>query len=329
MSTSMKINYLNALFKLSCFLTLLISTACVSVSDVLESDHVFFVRSKSNPIIYPNMAGLEGDLGKNINGPSVIKVPKWVENPLGNYYMYFADHHGKYIRLAYADNPVGPWTIYKSGTLQLSNTAAVGHIASPDVIVDEDSKTIRMYFHGKIPNSSQQKSFVSSSKDGLNFIASKTVLGPSYFRVFEYNRNKYALSFGTFFKYMGEDQLYKKGINILPKARHTAVVVVGDNLVVFYTQKGDAPERILKTVVNMSEGDFDSWKASDPVEILKPEMDYEGANLPIQASESGFARERVHQLRDPAILIDKKDVYLYYSVAGEAGIAVAKLKKSI
>ena len=26
----------------------------------------------------------------NINGPSLIKVPDWVKNPLGNYYLYFA-----------------------------------------------------------------------------------------------------------------------------------------------------------------------------------------------------------------------------------------------
>ena len=30
--------------------------------------------------------------GSNICGPSVIRVPKWVKNPLGKYYMYFARH---------------------------------------------------------------------------------------------------------------------------------------------------------------------------------------------------------------------------------------------
>ena len=34
---------------------------------------------------------------------SVVKVPAWVEAPLGRYYMYYAHHHGQYIRLAYAD----------------------------------------------------------------------------------------------------------------------------------------------------------------------------------------------------------------------------------
>jgi hypothetical protein len=49
-------------------------------------------------IIKPNM---DDRMGSNINGPSLIKVPRWVKNPLGKYYLYFADHNVKYIRLAY------------------------------------------------------------------------------------------------------------------------------------------------------------------------------------------------------------------------------------
>ena len=51
----------------------------------------------------------------NIQGPSLIEVPDWVEDPLGRYYLYFADHKGLYIRLAYADNPLGPWTVTRRG----------------------------------------------------------------------------------------------------------------------------------------------------------------------------------------------------------------------
>lgn len=308
------------------FFTLILATACISTSNFIKWDKSVFVRVGNNPIIHSETEGLEGRVGENINGPSVIKVPDWIENPLGKYYMYFAHHHGKYIRLAYADSPTGPWVVYKPGVLNLKETAAAGHIASPDVIIDEKEKTIKMYFHGKLPNSKLQKTFLSTSKNGLNFLASDTVLGPSYFRVFEYENNTYALSFGTFFKYQGDGKVYEKGINILPNARHTAVTIVGDNLIVYYSQKGDAPERILKTVVNLSDGDWKSWKTSSPTEVLKSEMDYEGAQLPIKKSVKGFARKEVHELRDPAILIDKKDVYLYYSVAGEAGIGVAKLK---
>ena len=43
---------------------------------------------------------LDRSIGYNIQGPSLIRVPGWVENRLGNYYLYFADHKGRYIRLA-------------------------------------------------------------------------------------------------------------------------------------------------------------------------------------------------------------------------------------
>ena len=42
-------------------------------------------RFSANPIVYP---GLDGSLGSNINGPSLIKVPNWLPDPLGRYYLY-------------------------------------------------------------------------------------------------------------------------------------------------------------------------------------------------------------------------------------------------
>ena len=57
-------------------------------------------RLLDRPIIGPD---LHPSLGPNIQGPSLIRVPGWVPNPLGRYYLYFADHKGSYIRLAYAD----------------------------------------------------------------------------------------------------------------------------------------------------------------------------------------------------------------------------------
>ena len=51
---------------------------------------------RGNPLIVPEMSA---SIGTNINGPSLIRVPDWVENPLGRYYLYFAHHKGKFIRL--------------------------------------------------------------------------------------------------------------------------------------------------------------------------------------------------------------------------------------
>ena len=58
---------------------------------------------------------------KNINGASLIKVPEWVDNPLGKYYLYFASHTGKYIRLAYSDSLTESFKIYDGEVLKLKD----------------------------------------------------------------------------------------------------------------------------------------------------------------------------------------------------------------
>jgi beta-xylosidase len=87
------------------------------------SNNIFYVANKFGPIITQNM--FDNDDGNNINGPSLIKVPTFVKNPLGKYYLYFAHHRGKYIRMAYSDSITGPYTIYKNGVLHLNDTPGV------------------------------------------------------------------------------------------------------------------------------------------------------------------------------------------------------------
>ena len=68
-----------------------------AVSNADEPLSITVERLGSGPIITPEM---DSRMGGNIQGPSLIKVPDWVENPLGKYYLYFADHRGTYIRMA-------------------------------------------------------------------------------------------------------------------------------------------------------------------------------------------------------------------------------------
>ena len=77
-----------------------------------------------------------------------IRVPDWIEQPLGRYYLYFAHHDGRYIRLAYADDVHGPWQTHEPGVLPLEASHFGGHIASPDAHVDEERRRIRLYYHG-------------------------------------------------------------------------------------------------------------------------------------------------------------------------------------
>ena len=104
--------------------------------------HVAVARSAGNPLITFETSP---SLGQNINGPSVIEAPKWVKKPLGKYYMYFAHHKGRYIRLAYSDDLSGPWKIHEPGVLALEEVAVIkDHIASPDVHVRERRKVLSL-----------------------------------------------------------------------------------------------------------------------------------------------------------------------------------------
>jgi len=77
-------------------------------------------RLVDEPIISAN---LHASIGLNIQGPSMIRVPDWIEGRLGDYYLYFADHKGRYIRPAYASDLLGPWRIHPPGRLQLEESS--------------------------------------------------------------------------------------------------------------------------------------------------------------------------------------------------------------
>ena len=59
--------------------------------------------------------------------------------------------------------------------------------------------------------------------------------------------------------------------------------------------------------------------------LLKPERDYEGFNLPINPSSFGTSFGMVNEVRDPFVFKSGDDKYLFYSTAGESGIAVATI----
>jgi hypothetical protein len=315
-----------------------LSLLCLGSSLIAAEPSVIEIRRlPGNPFIRPEM--LPGSDGDNINGPSLIRVPSWVNAPLGRFYLYFAHHNGKYIRLAYADHLEGPWKIHAPGVLHLTNTPACrGHIASPDVLVDEARREIRMYFHGPARAVSGQKSFVAVGNDGLHFTPRDEVLGMFYFRVFSHENAWYALAKGGVL-YRSADGLtgFEPGHNPFPGGdqrtgalnepgpRHVALQRQGDTLWVYYSSIGDAPERILRARMQLH-ADWRAWRAVDPVEVLRPELPWEGADLPLKSSTAGAARGRENALRDPAIFEDDDGrTYLLYSVAGESGIAIAEL----
>jgi hypothetical protein len=299
-------------------------------------------RFLNNPILVPEM--LLGDDGANINGPSLIRVPPWVDEALGKYYLYFAHHIGANIRLAYADDLAGPWNVYDAGTLRLGDTicndiagsiyADYKHVASPDVHVDHESQQIRMYFHCPVyisgpvenDNSYKQVTLLATSSDGLSFEPLSEPLGNAYFRVFQWDEYSYAISMpGVFYRSADGLSGFEEGPTLFSEdMRHSAVIIRDEKLLIFYTMVGDKPERILLSEVELLP-DWMTWSATEPVTVLEPEFDWEGANLPLEPSFRGTIMEPVRQLRDPAIFVEDGRSFLLYSIAGESGIAIAEL----
>ena len=88
----------------------------------------------------------------------------------------------------------------------------------------------------------------------------------------------------------------------------------------FFTPSGQ-----LMSTIDLT-GDWTTWERSEPVEVLRPELEWEGADLPVEPSRGGSINRPVNQLRDPAIYEEDGRVYLLYSVAGERGIALARVE---
>ena len=295
-------------------------------------------RFEANPIIHREMHGLVAEERNNINGPSLIRVPDWIEDPLGEYYLYFAHHHGGHIYLAYADRLEGPWKIHHPGVLPMEETPAYegrprDHVASPDVHVDHEEQRIRMYYHSPTPEDGPrgQGTYVAVSEDGLNFDALDEYLGLFYFRVFEH-ADGYHYALAKYFNdggimYRSEDGLtnFEEGPRILPRVRHKALWENDGHLYVFFSRGFDEPEHLLVSRIENLEDDWEEWRFTEPQTVLRPEKDFEGVHEPIEQSSFGATYDFVHQLRDPAIYEEDGRVFLLYSAAGEWSIAIAEI----
>jgi len=113
--------------------------------------------------------------------------------------------------------------------------------------------------------------------------------------------------------------------------RHFATLLQedGHTLEVWYTSRGDCPERIFRTTMDLSQNDWQTWdtlvcsREDVHQEMLRPEYTWEGADLPVKGSsngQTGFS----HAMRDPDLFrdVDGK-VYLLYVGGGESAIGIA------
>ncbi len=296
--------------------------------------------SESRCILSPTS---HSTLGDNLNGPCIIEVPEWINSPLARFYMYFAHHKGRFIRMAYADALTGPWQIYAPGVLGLQETPyaqsdlaagpgydfSYAHIASPNVHIDSEAEQIVMYYHGLEVDGSQPTR-VCFSSDGLSFENHSEPLVNQYFAGFVFESAIYGITWGGRLHradtwagpFQDAPEEFARAMfgadNEVP--RHCGVQVDGNQLSIYFTRIGDAPERVFRSTCTLSEN-WHNWRTSTPVEVLRPTKVWEGASTPIEKSRVGSAQPMEHALRDPFPFRD----HLFFAAGGESAIGVAPL----
>ncbi|MFT4541735.1 MAG: hypothetical protein ACI835_004197 [Planctomycetota bacterium] len=254
----------------------------------------------------------------SIAGPSLIRVPDWIENPLGRYYLYFAHHKGGHIRMAYADELHGPWSVYQSGrgVLRIEDLTewVEDHIASPDVHVDDEHQRIVMYFHG--PQRDQvfeQHTWVATSETGLEFrLHSEEALGKPYFRLFRWGGYAFTPSrLGPIYRSRDGFHNFEVGPRLFDnQVRHFAVKVVNNRAFIFFSRIQDDPEHLKLVTIDLH-ADWSTWTLSPEIEVLWPTEDFE---------QSSGAK-----LLDPCIYEEEGRYFLLYSYSQERGIALARI----
>lgn len=288
----------------------------------------------------------------NINGPSLIQVPSWIEKPLGKYYLYFAHHEGLSIRLLTANSLEGPWTLYDPGVLSLYETdfcqtppsreqmlpevlaqidagtdGDYAHIASPDVHCDGTSHEIIMYFHGRTTDGSQSTK-LAVSRDGRKFRALSETLGLSYFRVFEFAGWYYAIALGgQLYRSADGRTRFEAGPRITAENfRHCAIHIDNETVYVLWSRPGDNPESILVSRLD-TQSSWQSWCLIGPSQVVHaPLRQWEGACELAMPSNWGGIMHPVRQLRDPAIYSEGNKLWLLFSIAGEQGLGIGSLE---
>jgi|SaaInlStandDraft_1057018.scaffolds.fasta_scaffold05641_4 hypothetical protein len=125
----------------------------------------------------------------SIAGPAILRVPKWVYNFLGKYYLCFSHHRANFIRLAHADMPLECGSIYDPGAYGLAESglfhldAAVLpvkdglkkiwqnfsiYIANIGDVIDKANQRFVMFYHGQRDKLSQVVG-IASAVDGVAF----------------------------------------------------------------------------------------------------------------------------------------------------------------
>ena len=107
-------------------------------------------------------------------------------DPSANFYLYYAAHRGRCIKMAWSQYLEGPWYDYNNpafahgcGVMPLPERRRRGrggkgkfgwdHVSAPHVLFNAKKRRFIMFFHGRHGGNGGHNSFIASSSDGLNF----------------------------------------------------------------------------------------------------------------------------------------------------------------
>lgn len=313
---------------------------------------------------YPGVVRLNGALPiLDENGamfPSLVKIPDWVApearaHPEAVYYLYWANHYGWYIRLSWSRTIEGPYTEFNgpenrslthprygvlsftdsNGGFSFDNGVFIyAHISSPEVIIDEANRRFVMFFHD--PCNDGQKSFVSTSPDGLNFNPVELggvpghgvvpqIFASQYLRPFAYEGDYYGVGMHGVLCKSPDTNLYITEPTTTPlqaswssshspisgvQPRHAAARVRDGRYLDYFFSRRIENERIEMATIDMAAGDWTTWQEMAPsITLIDNSAPWEGEDT-----------------RDPAIYQEDGNVYLLYAGGGENGIGLALLQ---
>ncbi len=185
-----------------------------------------------------------------------------------------------------------------------------------------------MFYHG-LEYGTRQLSRIAESRDGIPFTALGDTNPSPYVRHFAYRDRHYLLGMpGVLFRAGQPTGPFEARDRLLfdPRMRHAGLLLTGSTLYVLWSRAGDAPERILISAVDLTPADWNDWRATQGMEILRPELSWEGADLPELPTFRGEVPDAANELRDPYVFKDRDSRhYLLYVGGGERAIGMATL----
>ena len=100
--------------------------------------------------------------------PSLLHAGEHLAHPLGEWYLYYAPHEDPGgIAMMYADDLAGPWTEYADAPLVAADWPGeydVSHVSSPDIVWDDATDRVVLFFHGE-----NDETRWATSPDGTSF----------------------------------------------------------------------------------------------------------------------------------------------------------------